>query len=133
MNISLIPYAYHRHVEPITNKLGRANALQTLAMGLQWIIWSCLGPTLYQGLLITLPMLASSLLLRLCVTSGVFHRTVMNTLAALLGLYILWWFYDTGVTYFVVLCVLVYLLLLVMRGHRGVLVGAVSVLFLLVW
>ena len=101
-------------------------------MGLQWIIRNCLGPTLYQGVLISLPMLATSLLLRLCVLSGTFHYTTMNTLATILGYYILWWFYGTSVAYFVVLCVLVYVVLAMSR-RKGAMVGAVSMAFLLLW
>ena len=95
-------------------------------------LFSCMLPTLYQGIQITLPVLFTALLLRLIVLWGRFHEVTLNTLATVLGLFILWWFYGSSVMYFIILCVLVYALLMV-SSQKGVTVSAVSVIFILSW
>ncbi len=97
------------------------------------IFLTCFLPTVHQGVLISLPLLSTGLLLRLCVVTGVLGRAPLSTLATILGLYILWWFYESSVLYFIFLCVLVYVLLLVVGRHRGAVVGAVCVAFIVVW
>ena len=102
-------------------------------MELQWVLYDCLLPITLQGALICTPLMFSALVLRLCVVWGRFHKVTVNTLAAIMGLYVLWWFYGGSVVYFIVLSVLVYGVLLVVRGRRGVAVGALSLAFIASW
>lgn len=78
-------------------------------------------------------MMLCALLLRLCVLWDRLHKVTLNTLAAALGLYVLWWYYGGSVVYFMVLCVLVYFVLRVVRRRRGMAVGAVSLAFIASW
>ena len=102
-------------------------------MQLPWTLQTCVASIVYQGFLVSLPLLATGLLLRLCVATGLLGHATLNTLAATLGVYILWWFYSSSVFYFILLCVLVYVLLLVVPRQRGVVVGATSVIFITSW
>ena len=102
-------------------------------MQLWWILQGCLLPIVLQGTLTCLPLMLCALLLRLCVIWGRLHKVTLNTLAATLGLYVLWWYYGSSVMYFMVLCVLVYVVLRVVRRRRGVAVGAVSLAFIASW
>lgn len=98
----------------------------------QWVLNVCTIPTLHQGVLISAPLLISGITLRLCVLLR-FSKQVIHALVTLMGLFLLWYFYSGGVVYFVVLCGLVYMVLLLIRKHKGVVVGAVSIAFLLIW
>ena len=102
-------------------------------MNLHWAFQTCIIPTLYQGALISVPLLSSALLIRFCVVWGKIHSDVMSVLISILGLFILWMFYAAGVIYFVFLCLLVYVVLRSTKVHRGAAVGIVCVLYLLVW
>ena len=102
-------------------------------MGRRWIYWECLEPTLYQGVFISLPLLLCALLLRVCVLWRRLPPHAVNTLASLLGLYALWWYYGSSVLYFIVLGLTVYGVLVLVDEHRGVLVAALSVLFIVAW
>ena len=102
-------------------------------MQLWWILQGCLFPIVLQGTLTCLPLMLCALLLRLCVIWDRLHKVTLNTLAAILGLYVLWWVYGSSVVYFMVLCVLVYVVLRMVRRRRGVAVGAVSLAFIASW
>lgn len=102
-------------------------------MNLYWTFQTCIFPTLYQGALISVPLLSSALLIRFCVLWGKIHVDVLSVLISILGLFILWMFYAEGVIYFVFLCLLVYMVLQSTKVHRGAVVGIVCVLYLLAW
>jgi hypothetical protein len=103
-------------------------------MDLTQIVFSCMVPTLVQGVIFSLPILICGLSLRLLVrlwanVSNIF----VNILASLMGLLVLWWYYGGGVLYFVILCGIVYCELILLNRHRGTIIGFTSVVFLLVW
>lgn len=102
-------------------------------MAFRWVLYSCFQPTLYQGALISLPLLLFAFLLRVLVRWVKLNPVLLNGIASVLGVFVLWWFYSNGVVYFVVLCVLVYGVLVLARKHRGAIVSVVSVFFLLFW
>ncbi len=102
-------------------------------MDIHWILYSCIVPVTVQGVQISLPLVGISVLLRLCVLWGRLSSGVINTLAALLGVGALWMFYQTGVLYFTVLCLLVYVLLQTLTKHKGAIVAIVCVSFLMIW
>ncbi|XP_064394949.1 protein-serine O-palmitoleoyltransferase porcupine-like [Halichondria panicea] len=101
-------------------------------MDIHWILYSCIVPVTVQGVQISLPLVGISVLLRLCVLWGRLSSGVINTLAALLGVGALWMFYQTGVLYFAVLCLLVYVLLQTLTKHKGAIVAIVCVSFLII-
>ena len=98
----------------------------------RWIIYGCSLPTLQQGALISAPMLISGFAIRVCVLLG-FPAQLIHALVALAGIYLLWFFYSTGIVYFIALSVLVYVILLVVKKNKGIIIGAVSITFLLIW
>lgn len=102
-----------------------------LKMDLRWTVEGCFLPTIYQGIIVALPLLGSSLLLRLLVAWSSLSRETLNNIAALLGLYVLWWYYEASVAYFIILGVLVYITLLVSGRWKGVVVSAVAIVFIL--
>lgn len=93
----------------------------------------CFLPTVYQGVVVALPLLGSSLLLRLLVAWSSLSRETLNNIATLLGLYVLWWYYEASVAYFIILGVLVYIALLVSGRCKGIAVSAVAIAFILAW
>ncbi len=97
------------------------------------IFQTCFLPTIHQGALISLPLLSTGVLLRVCVVAGLLGRSALSALATVLGLCTLWWFYGSSVRYFVLLSVLVYLLLLVVGRYNGAVVGTVCVAFIVIW
>ncbi len=102
-------------------------------MDLQWTLHNCIVPVTVQGVQITLPLIAMSILIRLCVTWGKFSSLTVNALVTVLGAVTLWMFYETGVVYFIVLCLLVYVFLSRVTKHRGVYIAIVCVTFLMIW
>ncbi len=102
-------------------------------MDLHWILYSCIIPVTVQGVQISLPLVGISVLIRLCVLWGRLSSEVINTLATLLGVCTLWMFYQTGVLYFAVLCLLVYVLLQTLTRHKGPIIAIVCVSFLVIW
>lgn len=99
---------------------------------IQWILHVCTVPTIQQGALISAPILISGVLIRLGVLLKL-SSSVIHVLVTLMGLYMLWFFYSTGFINFVILCGLVYPVLLTVRRHKGILIGMVSLTFLLIW
>lgn len=103
-------------------------------MDLTQIVFSCMVPTLIQGILFSLPILICGLSLRLLVRLRTnMNNNFVNVLASLMGLLVLWWYYGEGVLYFVILCGMVYCELILLGRHRGAIIGFTSVVFLLVW
>ena len=103
-------------------------------MDLNWILYNCMVPTVVQGVLFSCPLLVVGLLIRLLVRlwTNVNHLFV-NILASVMGILVLWWYYNESVIYFVVLCGIVYGELLLLRRHRGVVIGVSSVIFIFTW
>ena len=99
---------------------------------LHWIFYGCTVPTLQQGALISVPLLVSGIAIRLCVLMRI-PSSLIHSLVALMGVYLLWFFYSNGTIYFLILCGIVYVLLLTIRRHKGLVIGGVSLGFLLVW
>ena len=103
-------------------------------MDLSQILFSCVVPTLIQGILFSLPLLISGLALRLLVRVWTNASSlVVNVFASMMGLLVLWWYYGGGLVYFVILCGIVYGELILLHRHRGAVIGFTSVTFLLVW
>ena len=108
--------------------------IDTITMDLTQIVFSCMVPTLIQGILFSLPILICGLSLRLLVRLRTnMNNNFVNVLASLMGLLVLWWYYGEGVLYFVILCGMVYCELILLGRHRGAIIGFTSVVFLLVW
>lgn len=97
------------------------------------VFWTCFLPTIYQGVLISLPLLSTGLLVRLCARTRLVGHLPLSTLSTTLGMYVLWQFYGSSVAYFILLSVLVYVLLLVVGRFRGAAVGTVCVAFIVIW
>ena len=103
-------------------------------MDLTQIVFSCMVPTLIQGIVFSFPILVCGLSLRLLVRLWVnLNHIFVNVLATLMGLLVLWWYYGGGVLYFIILCGVVYCELILLHRHRGAIIGFTSVIFLLVW
>eukprot|EP00731_Ephydatia_muelleri_P024150 Em0016g421a len=100
-------------------------------MDLRWTVEGCFIPTVYQGVVVALPLLGSSLVLRLLVAWSSLSRETLNNIATLLGLYVLWWYYEASVAYFIALGVLVYIALLVSGRWKGIVVSAIAITFIL--
>ena len=98
----------------------------------QWILFGCTLPTLQQGALISVPLLVSGITVRVCVLLK-FPSALVHAIVAAMGVYLLWFFYSTGMVYFFILCGIVYAMLLIIRRNRGLLIGGVSLAFLLIW
>lgn len=81
----------------------------------------------------SLSILGPSVFLRIIVLYSGLSNRLVNTLASVLGIFVLWWFYSTSVTYFLVLCGIVYTLLLMVRQQRGAVVAVGCVAFILSW
>lgn len=97
------------------------------------MLWQCFYPTVQQAVVIGISIVCPCILLRLLVLYSGFQRSVLNILASVLGCMILWWYYNASVTYFAVLCGVVYTLLLVVHRQRGAAVSIASILFILSW
>lgn len=102
-------------------------------MDLHWTLHSCIVPVTIQGVQITLPLIATSIFIRLCVTWGGLSSVVVNSLATVLGVGTLWMFYDTGVVYFILLSLLVYVFLNGVTKHKGVIITIICIAFLTIW
>ena len=91
-------------------------------------------PTLVQGVLFSCPLLVVGLLIRVLLRlwTNVSHL-VVNTFASVLGILVLWWYYNESVVYFVVLCGIVYGELLLLHQRRGIIIGVSSVIFIFTW
>lgn len=100
--------------------------------GFEWIFNACIVPTLQQGALISTPMLLSGIVVRLCILLGL-SSSFIHALVAVMGICLLWYFYSSGIVYFIVLCGIVYAVLLALRRNKGISIGIVSVAFLIVW
>lgn len=97
------------------------------------MVWTCFFPTVHQAFLVSLSILGPSLLLRIVVLYGGLPVRLVNTLASVLGIFVLWWFYSTSVTFFLVLCGIVYMLLLTVHKQRGAVIAVGCVTFILLW
>lgn len=104
-----------------------------LKMDLRWTVEGCFLPTVYQGVVVALPLLGSNLMLRLLVSWSSLSRETLNNISTLLGLYVLWWYYEASVAYFITLGVLVYIALLISGRWRGIVVSAIAIAFILAW
>ncbi len=96
-----------------------------------WIVYSCMVPTLQQGALISGPLLMSGILVRLCVFLN-FADDIIHALVAMMGMYVLWFFYSNGIIYFLSLCGAVYIVLLAVHRHKGIIIAMISLAFLLI-
>lgn len=97
------------------------------------MLWQCFYPTVQQAVVVGLSIVCPCILLRLLVLYSGLQRRVLNILAAVLGCVVLWWYYNTSVAYFAVLCGVIYTLLLVVHRQRGAVVSVACVLFILLW
>lgn len=98
---------------------------------IEWIVHQCILPTLQQGALISAPLLVTGVTIRLCVFLKL-PDYIIHALVAMMGMYMLWFFYSNGLVYFVLLCGTVYVILLTVERHKGVVIALISVTFLLV-
>ena len=95
--------------------------------------WECIPTTVQQGAYLCAPILASSLAIRLIVFLPL-HHLVHECFAASLGLYMLWWFIEESLVYFLLLLALIYtILLIVPQGKKGLVVGSACVLYIVIW
>ena len=99
---------------------------------LHWVVYDCIVPILQQGALISGPLLISGIIVRLCVLLK-FPSSIIHLLVAIMGLYMLWFFYLKGMIFFVVLCGIIYVVLLTVQRYKGVIVGGIALAFLLIW
>ena len=100
-------------------------------MDLSRIVFNCMIPTFYQGILFSFPLLLSGLVLRLLIR--IWTQINVNILASLFGVWVLWWYYNGAVVYFIILLVIVYLELVLFPYHRGMIIGLTSVIFIMTW
>lgn len=98
---------------------------------IEWVVHHCILPTLQQGALISAPLLVTGVAIRLCVFLK-FPDYIVHPIVAVVGMYMLWWFYSNGLVYFVILCGTVYFLLLTVERHKGITITAISLTFLLI-
>ena len=103
------------------------------SMHWEWMVWQCFYPTIQQGVGIGIAVVAPCILLRLLVLYSGLKQTTLNILATVLGILILWWFYNTSLSYFLLLCALVYILLLVIPQRKGAAVSLFCVVFIFSW
>lgn len=95
--------------------------------------WDCIPTTVQQGAYLSAPILACCLAIRLLVFLPL-HHLVHECIAASLGLYMLWWYIEGSLVYFLLLLALIYtILLIVPQGKRGIAVGSVCVLYIVIW
>lgn len=99
----------------------------------RWIIYDCFIPTLLQGIHLVYPILASSLLLRICVLWMPLQKIWYDFLSTILGFLVLWWYYEMSIVFFIFLPMFVYVLLFIVPRQRGVAVGGACVIFIVVW
>ena len=105
-----------------------------LSVPVNWICVSCIPEVIIQAVYTTYPVLVSSILIRCIVVLVPAYHTLYDVIATLLGLWTLWWYYGYGLVYFMVLLILVYLLCtLGSVGKRGILVGGVCMVFIIIW
>lgn len=97
------------------------------------MLWQCFYPTLQQGVAIGLSIVGPCVLLRLLVLRSGLQQKALNSLATALGVLVLWWYYNTNVAYFAVLCGVVYTLLLVAHRRKGIVVSIACIVFILSW
>lgn len=86
-------------------------------MDWSWIAQECFIPTVQQGAVAIAPVILASLLIRLAVPLCLPHL-ILDAIAAVLGVLILWWYYETQFIYFIVLSAFTYLFL-VAPWERG--------------
>lgn len=105
-----------------------------------WIVHDCFIPTLQSAGYITLPALASALFIRLLVlvvpkgADGAGSRLFLDTVATILGLIVLWFYYETSIVFFIILALIIYVMILfIPSGKRGIIVGGVSVIYIVLW
>lgn len=103
-------------------------------MDLSLDVWECIVPTVYQGAYLISPVLISCLVLRLLVLLLPLQQLSLETVATLLGGWVLWWYYEESLIYFLLLSAFIYALLwIVPQGQRGVVVGGACVTFVVFW
>ena len=93
----------------------------------------CFYPTVQQAVAVGLSIVGPCVLLRLLVLYSGLHQKLLNSVATALGLLVLWWYYNTSVIYFVVLCGIVYALLVAVHRQRGAVVSVACVVFIFSW
>ena len=96
-----------------------------------WIVRSCIVPTLQQGGIISIPLLVSGAMIRVCVLLQI-SDYILHALVAIMGMCLLLYFYSNGIIYFLLLCGIVYFVLVLAGKHRGIAVAVISVLFLII-
>ncbi|XP_019852943.1 PREDICTED: protein-serine O-palmitoleoyltransferase porcupine-like isoform X2 [Amphimedon queenslandica] len=107
-------------------------AAPALSVPLKWICVSCIPEVILQGLYTTYPVLVSSMLIRCIVSLVPARHSYYDAIATVLGLWTLWWYYGYSTGYFLILLILVYLLVTVGSvGKRGILVGGVCMVFII--
>lgn len=99
---------------------------------LLWILHECTVPTLKQGAMIAAPVLISGAVVRFCVVTRL-PEQITHALVIMMGLFLLWFFYSTGIVYFLVLCGLVYVILVTIQKNKGIVIASTSVAFILIW
>lgn len=92
----------------------------------------CVVPTLQQGALISAPLLISGLIIRLFVFLK-FPAYIIHALVSMMGMYMLWFFYSNGLVYFVFLSGTIYIVLIYVEKHKGIIIAVMSVAFLFIW
>ena len=99
----------------------------------EWMLWQCFYPTVQQAVGIGLSIIGPCILLRFLVLYSGLTQNILNILATILGILVIWWYYYTSVVYFIVLCGVVYTLLSVVQQRRGAVVSFACVAFILSW
>jgi porcupine-like protein len=95
-----------------------------------WMLHKCFQPTVQQAFAVGLSVVAPSLLLRLLVLYSGLQKRIISVVATVLGLLVLWWYYERSVAYFIVLCGIVYPLFALVPRGRGALIAIVCVVFI---
>ena len=122
------------HTFPSKPMALRGSLQDALSVPLSWIWENCLPQMVVQAVFATYPVLLTSLCIRMIVLAVPLSQAAYDLISTLLGFWALWWYYEGSVLYFVLILLLVYMLLRVGTvGKRGVVVGGVCMLFVMVW
>ena len=104
------------------------------SMPLDWVLLNCGLSALLQGVLLSIPILLSSLIIRLAVRWLPLTQNLYNLLSIILGCIVLYWYYDTSIIYFILVTTLAYLLLILTPANkRGGVMGGACVMFIVTW
>ena len=139
-NCGILIKAHHKGgICSVFQACGNLSNPETEAQQEQWIMqWSwmlnkCFYPTFNQGIAVGLSVVAPSILLRLLVLFSGLQQRVLNVISTLLGVLVLWWYYERSVAYFIVLCGIVYPLLALVPKGKGALVSISCLIFIFAW